>query len=322
VETALLPETVDQIAPAPDSHDYTRLVWAFARERAGRMKQQHRLYIATLPEPLRNLSRDPWVRRFLECAARDAAGQPLGGGARGEWLKRQRHLYASGAMPKGRAALLDRLVGFTWTPDADRWGATYDQVAAFVDEHGRIPSRGDDSVLAAWLAAQRLQLRTDRLDPSRAESLARLPGWRESLSTARARVEWEARLAKLARFQSRYGFYPDRTSDNAAEAELGRWAHQQRGMYQRSDLSAPRIEALETLPGWRWRTRDATFDRNLFLLRRELMRRPIPRDHPSYKWVESQRRRHQGGRLSEEQSAALEALGMLDEVLPEVLSAT
>jgi hypothetical protein len=321
VETPLLSAEAELHLPTPDSHDYTRLVWAFARERAGRMKQQHRLYIATLPEPLRNLSRDPWVRRFLECAARDAAGQPLGGGARGEWLKRQRHLYASGAMPKGRAALLDRLVGFTWTPDADRWGATYDIVAAFVDEHGRIPSRGDDPVLAAWLAAQRLQLRTDRLDPIRAESLARLPGWRQSLSTARARVEWEAGLAKLVRFRAKNGFYPDRTSDNAAEAELGRWAHQQRGMYQRSDLSAARIDALEKLPGWRWRTRDATFDRNLFLLRRELDSRPIPRDHPIYKWVESQRRRHQGGRLSEEQSAALEALGMLDEVLPEVLTA-
>jgi hypothetical protein len=216
---------------------------------------------------------------------------------------------------------LDRLERFTWTPDSDRWLGTFDQVAAFVAANGRIPTRGDDPLLAGWLAAQRLYLRKCKLDADRSEALEQLPGWAESLSTPRASGQWEARLSELTAFQNKHGFYPDRAADAPAESELGQWAHQQRAFYQRGDLSARRAAELEALPNWRWRTRDATFDRNIHALRRELSSGSVSRDHPLYRWVESQRRRHQGGRLSVEQSAALAELGLLDEVLPDVLTA-
>ena len=308
-------------ALAPDSGEYTRLVWEFARERAGMLDSEQTLQLVTLPEHLRTLPADRWVRRYLQCAERSLTDRPVGAAELRSWLRRQRHAYSAGELPAWRAALLERLDGFTWTPDADRWESMFDQVASFTAEHGRIPARGDDAALAAWLATQRLTLRRGRLDPDRAAALAELPGWTESLDVARTRQNWEHRRGGLIRFRGERGYYPDRHSTNETEAELGQWAHHQRGLYQRGDLSTTRTAALEALPDWRWRTRDAMFDRKICELRHTLDKGPIPRDHPLYIWVGSQRLRHRDGRLTEEQSAALESLGLLGETLPDALTA-
>lgn len=307
--------------PSLDSDEYASLVWALAQSRTGRVDAAGMRRLNAFPGAYQSLSRDRWVQRYLECAERSFAGRPLAGGELGSWIKRQRYAFAAGELPAGRVALLERLEGFTWTPDADRWSATFDRVAEFARRNGRIPSRGDDAILAGWLANQRFSLRKGRLDADRVTALETLPGWRDSLSTPRAPGQWDAMLGRLAEFRAEHGFYPDHRSDDPAEAELGQWAHQQRGHHHRSDLAARRVESLAKLPGWRWSTRDATFDRRVCELRDELSAGPITRDHPLYRWVETQRRRHRDGRLSDEQSDALEALGLLAENLPDALSA-
>lgn len=299
--------------PEPASEEYARLVWAFVQLRVGELDEERVSALSTLPEGLRSLSVEAWVRRYLECAVRGLAGRPLTGGSRTAWLSAQRRARAAGVLPAGREMLLERLPGFSWNPDVNRWWAAFGRVTLRAAELGRIPSRGDDPECAAWLATQRLALRGDRLDPSRAAALAALPGWLDSLNTARARVVWERRLSELRAFLAADpdGAYPDPRSGDEREAVLGRWVHWQRECHRRADLSAKRVEELEGLPGWRWSTADAVFDRRVRQLGRELTGGPIPTCHRFYGWVTYQRQRHREGRLSDEQVAALESLNLL-----------
>lgn len=300
-------------SPAPDSDDYTWLVWAFALDCAGRLTPEQSAALAALPDPTRRLVDDPWVRRYLECSARSFTGRPLSGGPCARWLSTQRRLRTRGELPAGRVALLERLDGFSWnSPDDERWWATFAQVHSFATEHGRMPTHGDDPPLARWLAGQRRRLRMGRLDSDRSEALFGLPGWAESLRVRRTREHWESRLAELRQFLADgHGCYPDPKSADPVEADLGRWVDWQRQCHSRSDLSASRAATLEALPKWRWLARDAEFDWRICEVRHELAEAPVTEDHRLYNWVLIQRRRHREGRLTAEQVADLEALGLL-----------
>lgn len=298
--------------PDPGSDDYTELVWAFARERAGRLDADQLVRLATLPHTQRRLARDAWVRRYLECAERSFAGRPLQGGARAHWLTTQRRARERGQLAAGRVQLLERLDGFTWTPNDDRWHHHLEKVRAFTSEHGRLPARRDDLAAAAWLASQRFLLRAGQVRPGRAEELASLPGWTESLAAAdRNRAAWAERVAELERFLEGDGCYPDPHAEDPAEVELARWVTSQRKAHRGGDLSAQRTAVLVALPNWRWTEREASFDRRICELRHSLDGGPVTTAHPLYSWVLDQRRRHREGRLTDQQREALRELGLL-----------
>lgn len=290
--------------PDPADGGYTDLVWDLARALTGQVP-------AVSADTAAAPAVDAWVSRYLECAGRLLTGRPLTQ-ARAEWLSAQRAAHSRGELPAGRAALLERLPGFTWLPDTDRWGSNYRSVFYFAAAHGRIPTRRDDQSLAGWLAGQRFALRSGRLSQERIAALAVLPGWRESLSTPRARDQWERRRGEVASFlETGDGCYPDPRSEDPAEAELGQWVSWQRKCHRRRDLSASRAAVLEELPNWRWSEREARFDWKVCELREALKEGPVLPGHRLYSWVRDQRSRHREGRLADWQTAALEALGVL-----------
>lgn len=302
-------------APDPATDDYTWLVWALRQRRSGQLSPLQRIALDIHPEPVRDLHQQPWVQRFMECAARDAEGMALGGGERTAWLTAQRRARARGSLPAGRSALLERLSGFTWTPGADRWDSTMVRVADFALRKGRIPTRGDDPELSGWLAAQRFALRAGRLDAARIAALESIPGWSESLSSTRSQSVWEHRLAALRSFQAERGRYPRADATDPCEAAAGRWVSVQRELHRRGDLSRHRADALCAIPGWRWTAREADFDARADQLARELGGAPIDTGHRLYGWVVSQRRRHREGRLSPEQVDVLRSLNLLQDGL-------
>lgn len=306
-------------APDPATEDYTWLVWALRQRRSGRLSPLERIALDIHPEPVRDLHRQVWVHRFMECAIRDAEGMALGGGQRTAWLTAQRRARARGSLPAGRSALLERLDGFTWTPGADRWDSTMVRVADFALRNGRIPARGDDPELSGWLATQRFALRAGRLDADRIAALESIPGWLESLSSTRSQLVWEQRLDALRSFQSRHGRYPRADASNRREASVARWVSTQREMHRRGDLSRHRATALCAIPGWRWTAREADFDARASQLARELDGAPIDTGHRLYSWVVAQRRRYREGRLSPDQIDVLRSLNLLQDSLASML---
>ncbi|BBX87890.1 helicase associated domain-containing protein [Mycolicibacterium aubagnense] len=301
--------------PEPDSAQYSWLVWALWSRRAGLLSPEQQAALTRLPPAAIAVADQPWTLRFFACAARDRAGLALGGGKRTAWLTAQRRAHARGAMPAGRARLLENLAGFSWTPGADRWYSTLAQVRQHADRTGALPTRADAPELSGWLAAQRFALRSGRLDVSRASALEVLPGWNGSMSRTMTRHVWEQQLSALRTFVAAQRRYPDAGSSDSAEAELARWISVQRDLYRRGDLSSIRIQLIASLPGWRWNARAASFDARCAQLRRELAGGPIGTGHWLYSWVVSQRRRYRAGRMPDEQAAQLRSLNLLEDGL-------
>ena len=302
-------------APDPESDAYTWLVWQWHLSDFGDLDRRQQAVLGALPAAVRELRSEAWVQRFLFAAALDRSGQPLSGGRITQWLARQRRLHSIAALAAGRAELLDRLNGFSWQPVGDRWHSSLAEIMEFTDQHGRLPARADDPRAAGWLAAQRFALRRGRMDPERAQALAVLPGWSQSMASTRSRTPWELRCRQLRAFVDANGRYPDPDSADPGEVAAARWVTTQREQYRRDGLSEYRVRQLSALPGWRWSARDAAWDARFRDLVRESRRGSISTDHPLYGWVVAQRRRHRDGRLTPEQAARMRSLGMLGETL-------
>ncbi len=298
-------------APVPESEAYAWLVWAWCQGDRGQLSTQQRVTLDELPEPVRKLREQSWVRRFLELASRDLAGEPLGGSWRTQWLTHQRRLQSRRMLPAGRAALLAQLRTFTWDPADQRWWSTFEAVERYANQHGRLPTRADDERQANWLAAQRFALRSDRLRYDRAQALAALPGWQEALAHTRSRSPWERRCEQLRVFIQTHGRYPLLDSLDPAEAALARWVITQREQYRRDGLSEYRTRQLSALPFWRWGAREQAWDTRFRRLARDVRRGRFGPGHCDYGWVVAQRRQHRVGRLTVEQANLLRSLNLL-----------
>lgn len=292
---------------------YLWLVWQWHLAEQHQLSSEQLKTLRALPDRVQSLRDTLWVSRFLEVADLDAAGQPLTGQWRTQWLTRQRRMYRDGALARGRIQLLELLDGFSWEPVSDQWNRTFAVAADFAALHGRIPSRADHAALAGWLATQRFSLRSGRLNKQRAAALTELPGWSSALAARDSRMPWEWRREQLRVFLDEQDRYPSVRADDPTEAALGAWVRTQRDQFRRGDLIPSRAQALLDLPGWRFSAHAAAWDvrlREVSAAAREAG--GIRTDHPLYGWVVNQRRRGRAGQLSAQQTAALEALNLLE----------
>ncbi|MDP9696139.1 UNVERIFIED_ORG: hypothetical protein J2X79_003718 [Arthrobacter globiformis] len=78
------------------------------------------------------------------------------------------------------------------------------QLAAFVQEVGRYPSRNSDDgaerTLAGWLQRRRREAAAGTLTPAYLQALAGLPGWQGSPRAVADEARWQDRLTALAAY--------------------------------------------------------------------------------------------------------------------------
>ena len=151
--------------------------------------------------------------------------------------------------------------------EAEAWQRQRQRVAAFQQQHGRLPRRQDsgalpyaegEAELGEWCARQRLRKRGagsgSPLSPEHVEALQALPGWQWEADPAAA---WEAKRQEVEKFAQQHGRLP-RSSGAAVPAEelrLGKWCAKQR-LRKRGTLtpalSAEQEAALAANPHWDW----------------------------------------------------------------------
>lgn len=139
--------------------------------------------------------------------------------------------------------------GWTWTARDDRWEEGFDQLVAYVNQHGnsQVPQSyhtADGFRLGTWVQTQRNQFAESSFDPGRRRRLEELPGWAWNARDAR----WEEGFSQL----KRYGAYPPKTYVTPEGYPLGKWAARQRQWRAEGTLDADRVRRLEELPGWTW----------------------------------------------------------------------
>lgn len=176
------------------------------------------------------------------------------GVALGRWVyltrnKRQR-------LDAVRQARLESVPGWSWDPFRDRWEAAFEQLTAFVAEHGsaRVPMvksrrREPGFNLGSWVSRQRSEYRLGKLPPADVARLEALPGW----SWDPFRDQWEEMFGVLAGYAATHGAASVPGSlKTPSGRSVASWVTRMRGMYRDGDLPGEQAERLAALPGWVW----------------------------------------------------------------------
>ena len=104
------------------------------------------------------------------------------GNALGGWVSFQRTHRTKGRLSDERADRLESLPGWSWDPKEDEWNAYFDELVAYVEEHGtsRVDRRHVTTSglkLGAWVSGTRTYRNKGMLREDRIKRLEALPGW-------------------------------------------------------------------------------------------------------------------------------------------------
>jgi superfamily II DNA or RNA helicase len=196
------------------------------------------------------------------------------------------------------------------------WQWWFGLARAFVDEFGNLAIfrgrmyKGHD--LGAWLVAQRSRFMRGQLPADQVARLESLKGW----SWDPRGDTWDSYYRALESFVREHGHalvlvdYPENG------LQLGTWIAKQRTVYTRGQLSADRVERLESLKGWSWDPHEDTWNSHYRALKsfvRENGNALVPDNYRKNgiklrTWISAQRARYRRGRLPKDKIERLETL--------------
>jgi superfamily II DNA or RNA helicase len=238
----------------------------------------------------------------------------------GRWVYEEKPLqHVLVELPEGYddGSFLRHLTAKIVTSATDRWWDGFDALARFHGEHGNTdvdPSHvtAEGFHLGAWCARARSAYRQQRLASERIEALRGL-GF-DFLAMA---AQWAAGMRAATRFHAEHGHLEPVRSLRVEGVELRAWLDKQRARAQAGELEPGRRAELDML-GMRWTAGWETFDDHLRALARfhgehghiDLDPGPDTVEGRLGMWLVSMRIQRKTRKLSAEQIAALDALGM------------
>lgn len=168
---------------------------------------------------------------------------------------------------------------------ARAWSRRYETLKSFRAEHGRLPfyseKYGDDNI-GNWVKVQRKiynkpgKYRLHKLAPYCIQELEKVPGWTwEHVPVFD--VQWQSRLEIAKKFYAQHGRWPiatEKYEDGNISDRIGLWVQDQRefynkpGKYRVEKLSPYRIQELEKLENWTWKSDVKGFDEHVVQLKR------------------------------------------------------
>ena len=171
-----------------------------------------------------------------------------------DWLNRMRRRSEHGTLPPEMAGALDEALGDVWrVRQAHAFSNMLHRLKRFVHDTGRLPKRGDveaDGVrVGCWLISQRGNYFAGKLSAERIAALENVPGW-----SWRGRTEHEQRVSMLEAFVSANDRLP-KQHESWDGYDIGTWVNRQRMGYCRGKLIEGQVAAMESVPGWVWKTK-------------------------------------------------------------------
>jgi hypothetical protein len=160
------------------------------------------------------------------------------------WASRQRTLYNQGRLEPRRVILLEKIPGWTWTPEEDSWNQKYE----LSKKYGMVECKfitPDGVLLGIWQRNMRSNGGDNKfMTPERKKLLEKIPGWTWNKEDASWNQKYE--LSKKYGVVSR-SFTPD-------GIQLGVWqGHMRSNGGDNKYMTPERKKLLEKIPGWKWR---------------------------------------------------------------------
>jgi len=233
----------------------------------------------------------------------------------GQWVTVQRQGYRNGKLDKERQQRLQDIPEWTWIPAGNPWETGFEHLQRYIEAEGnsRVPQtyRAVDGFhLGSWVNAQRARYNQQRLEPERAERLAKLPGWVWKASEAK----WDEGFQHLRKFADAHGNVRVPIDYEVDGFKLRDWLTNNRAKFEK--LSPDRQRRLSSLPGWddyshnvKW---EAGFRRLLDYVKENgtaAVPRPyVVEGYPLGAWVMTKRQEFKKGTLSTERRQLLQEL--------------
>lgn len=233
------------------------------------------------------------------------------------WLRNQRSLHQRGELSSERTALLDEL-GIVWRVTDAAWQHALEVARAFRAERGHLNSTRTDILgeppvnLGEWIKDQRLARRAGTLTRDQIQALDALGIVWEPYQEA-----WERGLAAARFFHSENGHL---SVSADANQYLYTWIANRRAEHAKGSLAPERVAALEEFDIV-WRPTDEAWQAGYAAARAYhkvhgnlRVRAGATIGEPPYalgSWIANQRAKRRTGKLSAEQIARLDALGMI-----------
>jgi len=232
------------------------------------------------------------------------------------WINMQRSRFSKGNLDSERAARLESLPGWTWTPKEDIWDQWLVLLDAYASAngHSQVPQGYlvDTQDLGRWVSKQRTRYNKGKLEQNRIAQLESFPAWTWNPHE----MNWETSFAALTEYSFENGVAQPPQSLVFNNVQLGSWVSHQRNEYRKGRLEQEKVGRLELLPGWIWDSLSDSWDNFFVALIRYTNEKGSARPPKSYEadgvqlgaWVSSQRTRYNKGKLEQDRITRLESL--------------
>ena len=214
----------------------------------------------------------------------------------GRWIMKQRTKYRMNELSTERIQTLEAIPLWTWDPLKDVFETAVTRIKAFVTEHGRLPTQGEDS----WISNQREAFKKGKLSTDRIHVIESIPlwTWNKREDSFKISVSW------VKAFVAEHGRLPTTRED------LGLRFHKQRQLYKKGKLSAERIQLIETIPLWEWDPLEDAFETNVTEVTAFVAEHGrLPKSgEQNGGWIIKQRQAYKKKKLSAERAQVLQAI--------------
>ncbi|WPT16806.1 hypothetical protein PSENEW3_00004814 [Picochlorum sp. SENEW3] len=168
----------------------------------------------------------------------------------GRWIGTQRTAKKQNSLSAERIYLLETLPGWKWEGPLNeislRWRENFDKYKKELEDADGVYPSTDSKGFGQWISDQRKDKRKNKLIDEKVRLLETLPGWRWEGPVAGD--VWRQNFDRYKKeLEDADGVYP-----NLHSLGFGKWINAQRVAKNKNELSAERIDLLETLSGWKW----------------------------------------------------------------------
>jgi superfamily II DNA or RNA helicase len=227
----------------------------------------------------------------------------------GSWASVQRRAEKNGKLSPERKAKLDE-VGFEWDKLDSLWDKRYQELLAYLAEHGNAEIvQKDPTGLGAWLSQQKLYFNSGKLPASRLEKLNSISNLFEN---RKPKTDWDERFNELVAYKAGHG---NLDVPRNWPTGLGIWLGNQKSFIKNNKLPLDRKDKLYEL-GLIWESLDSRWESRLDELREYSAKFgdvnvPYNWSTGLGKWIANQKSFVKAGRMSESRKKILKEIGLI-----------
>lgn len=145
---------------------------------------------------------------------------------------------------------MNKLEKWFWDKN-EAFDKMYNALEKYVEEYSKIPSMADKKpnikILGSFCNRMRQTYAKNKLDVNKINKLNAINNWYWIKEDT-----FNKKIIELKKYLNEYSKFPSIADNNKMTKSLGKWIYCMKEKYKKRNLSADKINILESLKGWQW----------------------------------------------------------------------